>query len=461
MKQENQTLLIIGGIFIACLGLISLRLIQISIYKVDELSTHSFNPRLEQLESKIARGNFFDFNGVQLTDYIDGSRYYIYDDRYSHSIGYLGLGEYGLEKTLSKQLLSPTYDMVELAKNLLFDKQFEGRDIVLTLDNELQKIAQELLQNYKGAIIGIEPSTGQVKFLYSSPSFNPNTLEQEQANILADNENTPLVNRVTQGLYPPGSIFKIVPTLALMELYPDEWQTIEHTCEGSILVDGNLIRCYNNNAHGTLTIENAIALSCNTFFVNLYQYVTPLQLEEISSQLFFNDSIPSEISIISSVVDIVNTDYFSQHATYMGQGKTLVTPFHMAVLASVIANDGILMTPYWVDSIYTPNNEQILKNWPNYYANIIDEDKAKTLQSMMQRVVSSGTGIALKNIDATIGVKTGTAQNTNAPHSWVMGYVNDIEQSLAFAIIVENEEGVALTICEKLLNSFLENNRNY
>ncbi|OON93102.1 MAG: hypothetical protein ATN33_06095, partial [Epulopiscium sp. Nele67-Bin001] len=365
MRKEDKTLVVIGAIFGILLIVSCIKLLDISISQADALSVHDFNPRLAQVEEQMTRGNFFDYNGVALTDSIDGKRYYVYDSRYAHSIGYLNFGEYGLEKELHQQLLSPTYSIEEISKNLFLDEKFSGRDVYLTLDNELQQLCQEALEEYKGAIVIIEPSTGQVKAMYCSPSFNPNTLDVDWSTLLADTDNTPLLNRATQGLYPPGSIYKIVPTIALMKYYPNDWQDITYTCTGSIWVDDeNCISCYNNEAHGNLTLDKAFAVSCNTYFINLLEYITPIQLEKVSKELFFAEQLPTEINVAISPINIVNTDEFSQYATYMGQGKTLVTPFHMAMLASAIANDGVLMSPYWVNYIEDKSGEQVLKNLP-------------------------------------------------------------------------------------------------
>ncbi|OON99889.1 MAG: hypothetical protein ATN35_10330 [Epulopiscium sp. Nele67-Bin004] len=417
-----------------------------------------FNPRTVQVEENIIRGNFFDYNGTPLTETIDEKRYYVYNSRYAHSVGYLNFGEYGLEKELHHHLFSPTYSFSQVSQNLFFDEKFVGRDIYLTLDNDLQKLCQDALEEYKGAIVIIEPSTGQVKAMYCSPSFNPNTLDVQWSELVADTDNTPLLNRATQGLYPPGSIYKIVPTLALMEYYPDEWQDITYNCTGSIWIDDeNCISCYNNEAHGDLTLDRAFALSCNTYFINLLQYITPKQLENVSKQLFFGQSLPTSINVAPSHINIVKTDDFSQAATYMGQGKTLVTPFHMAMLASAIANDGVLMSPYWVNYIEDKSGNQVEKNLPQYHSVLIEEGPVKALQYMMEQVVQSGTATMLSNIDGVVGVKTGTAQNESAyAHSWVMGYIKG-ETNLAFAVIVEQQEKVATSI----INYVLENNRNY
>ncbi|OON98409.1 MAG: hypothetical protein ATN35_05195 [Epulopiscium sp. Nele67-Bin004] len=460
--MNNKSITYISIFFVIMLLACCVKVYDISINQYTTLSIHDFNPRMSQIEEEVVRGNFYDTNGIKLTENINNNRVYVYQNRYAHTVGYTGIGEYGLEKELNLHLLAPTYSLGEIAENFFFGEKFEGRDIYLTLDNRLQQVLEQQFVDKVGAAVVIEPSTGKIKAMYCAPTFNPNSVYEDWEYLISATDDTPLVNRATQGLYPPGSIFKVVPTIALMEKYPDTWTDISYTCLGKIEIDGNVIRCYNENWHGKVTIDEAFAVSCNTFFINLLNYITPNELEEMTENLLFNIPLPTDIYVASSSTNIADADSFSTALSYMGQGQTLVTPFHMAMLASMVANEGILMSPYIVDYIQNTAGYQILKNLPSYYEKFLELEQVLELQRLMESVVASGTAVSLNDVEGRVGVKTGTAQNeTSSPHSWVMGYIIEGSESLAFAIIVENQEGVSLDIAESLLHQFLANNRNY
>ncbi|OON90993.1 MAG: hypothetical protein ATN32_02875 [Candidatus Epulonipiscium fishelsonii] len=325
------------------------------------------------------------------------------------------------------------------------------------MDNRLQKISQQALENYTGAIVGIEPSTGQIKFMYSSPSFDSNTVKQNWSSLINDTQNSPLINRATQGLYPPGSIFKIIPTIAMFKYYNNNWENITFDCKGYIEIDGNKVHCYNKTAHGKLNLNQAFTLSCNTYFLNLINYISPKQLEQVADDLLFNQKITSDIEILTSSFEITNEDNFSQILSYMGQGKTLVTPIHMAILAGVIANDGIYMQPYLIDAIYDKNGAQIQKSLPKNNGALIPTKYIEQIRPMMENVVKNGTAKQLSTLPLLVAGKTGTAENeTSNAHSWFMGYAENNGEQLAFAIIIEGHEKVALKVTELILSEFLE-----
>ncbi|OOB76812.1 MAG: hypothetical protein BEN19_03915 [Epulopiscium sp. Nuni2H_MBin003] len=452
-KSLIKLSIFLATILVACM----VRLIYIS--QSSTLSVHYANVRLAKLEDQVQRGNFYDTSGLALTQNIEDTRHYLYDGRYAHSVGYVQFGEYGLEKELSKHLLSPTYNLVEIAKSLFTGSQFTGRDVFLNIDDTLQQVCEQVLADSKGAIILIESDTGKIRCMYSSPSFNPNMQLDDWQNLLSDTANAPLVNRVTQGVYPPGSTFKIISSIALMNKMPDEFSQLEYNCTGEILVDNQYtISCYNNVSHGKVNLESAFKHSCNTYFVNLANYISYEELANTAEQLLFNQALPTSTLVATSIFNRSDEDVFSNALSYIGQGKTLVTPFHLAMLSSAIANDGILMQPYLTASIEGSR----IKNLPVYYGELMTEEMAMTVANMMRETVKTGTGAALNSLDGDIGIKTGTAENeTDKAHSWVTGFMKQDASSLAFTILLENQEGMAIEATKQILQAYLENNRNY
>ncbi|ONI45483.1 hypothetical protein AN642_01515 [Epulopiscium sp. SCG-B10WGA-EpuloA2] len=453
MEERNKAIIKVMIILGILLGICVLRAIYISGFS--KLGFNQYNKRLILLENRVLRGNFYDINGTALTENINDIRDYIFDGRYNTSVGYLEYGEYGLEKNCAKILLSPTYNFWSIITNLFTKEKFTGHDIHLTLDNNLQSTIEKSFKDKNGAAVVIEPKTGQIRAIYSSPNFNPNIGATDFEEVLAQ-PNNPLLNRATQGLYPPGSIFKILLAYAIIEEFPESYQNITYDCTGEINVDGNTISCYNHNAHGTINLNDAFKYSCNTYFVNLSQYISYKKLANIAKNFLFNTYLPTTTPVKVSQFDKKDDNTFSKYLSYIGQGKTLVTPFHMAMIASMIANNGVLMEPYMID--YIDSKKTTL---PIIYDSIIEEEMAKKLQDLMIGVVNGGTGRALSNINATIGIKTGTAENEGKnAHSWVIGFAQDRENTLAFSVIVENEEGSSIDITKNIIQNFLENNRN-
>ncbi|ONI42076.1 hypothetical protein AN396_00465 [Candidatus Epulonipiscium fishelsonii] len=454
--MENKFFKKIGIGFSVLILILILKLTYINVKQEERLSSHKNNPRLGLLEEQILRGTFYDSNGIVLTTG-DTDKRYIYDDRYTHSIGYNVQGKSNLEKSLNYHLIKPTITFEQVMANFFKDDQFQGRDIHITLDNRLQKVSQQALKNYTGAVVGIEPSTGQIKFMYSSPSFDSNTVKQNWSSLINDTKNSPLINRATQGLYPPGSIFKIIPTIAMLKYYNNSWEDITFDCKGYIEIDGNKVHCYNKTAHGKIDLKQAFTLSCNTYFLNLINYVSPKRLERVADNLLFNEKFDTDIEISPSRLEITEENNFSQTLSYMGQGKTLVTPIHMATLAGIIANDGIYMQPYLIDAIYDRNGLQIQKALPKNKGVLIPTKYIEEIAPMMENVVKNGTARQLAKIPMLVAGKTGTAENETAnAHSWFIGYAENNGEKIAFAVIIESHEKVALNVAELILNEFLE-----
>lgn len=449
------------GLFAVIFLLLAGYMAYFTVFESKDIAVHPYNRRLDHLEGEVVRGTIYDANGNILAVTEDGERSYPYGSRYAHAVGYSGVGKYGAESLTNIELLYPDYNLKSIFQNTFTGKKFEGRDVVLTLDDRLQKATEEAMAGYKGAVVILEPSTGKIKTMYASPGFNPNNVAANWDSLVADEENSPLINRATQGLYPPGSIFKVIPTIALIEAYP-EYKDIVYQCTGSIAKENYSIKCYNGIVHGEVTLKEAFEKSCNTYFVNLQEYISAKQLEEVSERLLFNTAFPLDLEYSKSRLDVgKDNTHFDISAAYIGQGKTLVTPIHMAMLASMIANDGVLMEPYIFDYSKNEKGKVLLKNLPSYHKALIDEKTAKILQELMMGVVDTGTASRLSTRGLIAGGKTGTAENeTGRDHSWFIGFAQNkerLEEEIAFAVIVENggQGAKSLEITQQILRAFV------
>lgn len=448
------------GLFTAIFLLLAGYMAYFTAFESQSIVMHPSNRRLDHLENEVIRGSIYDNNGNILAETQDGVRTYPYGSRYAHIVGYTGVGKYGIEALSNVELLYPDYNIKSIFENTFTGKKFEGRNVVLTLDDRLQKASAEALEGYKGAVVILEPSTGKIKAMYSNPTFNPNKLVANWDSLTSDDKNSPLVNRATQGLYPPGSIFKIIPAIALIESNPN-YMDISYYCNGKISKDDYTIQCYDGVAHGEVTLKEAFEKSCNAYFIHLEDYVSPKVLQQTGEKLLFNQLLPVDVEYNKSRLLLgTNNTNFDISATYIGQGKTLVTPLHMAMIASAIANDGVLMAPYVFDYSANQNGRVLMKNLPEYYKALMDENVAKELQKLMTGVVDRGTATRLAMSGIEIAGKTGTAQNeTGQDHSWFMGFAyktDNPDEEIAFAVIVENggNGSKALEVTKEFLKTF-------
>lgn len=254
-------------------------------------------------------------------------------------------------------LRSHTFFLEKIVNGLQGEKNV-GDNVVTTLNYNLQQTAYQALGNYDGAVVVLEASTGKVLAMVSKPDYDPNKIAENWEKLTAeDSDSTVLLNRATQGLYPPGSVFKIFTTLEYVHENPD-YEAYSFDCNGSFTSGGSVIHCYNNKRHGTESLSDSFANSCNSSYASIGLSLDANQFETLCEGLLFNKDLPvkfesskSSFALSGDAGDSIRME------TAIGQGKTLVTPMHMAMIASAIANDGVLMNPYVVD--HTENYEGI------------------------------------------------------------------------------------------------------
>lgn len=462
MKKENKWVYILAGLFMTLFAGLVMYLVYFTTVEKKRISVHPYNKRLDHLEEEIIRGDIYDSNGTLLATTKEGKRSYPLGRSYAHAVGYAQRGKYGAEALANVELLYPDYTFKSIFENAFTGKKFMGRDVVLTLDTNLQKACEEGFGKQKGAAIVLEASTGKIKAMYSNPTFDPNTLVEDWEYLVQDEEESPLVNRSTQGLYPPGSIFKILPTIGYIQKYPEDFEKETYTCEGSITKGPHTIKCFNGVAHGQVNLKQAFEKSCNAFFIHLSDKVLAKELQTLGEKLLFNAPLPFDMDYAKSRLQLSEEENdFNVLAAYMGQGKTLVTPLHMAMLSSMIVNDGVLMKPYLFDYSMSNKGNVRLKNLPTYDKAYLDEKTAQILKTYMIGVVENGTATEIARKNLKVGGKTGTAQNeTSKDHSWFIGfaYLEDApEKAVAFSVIVENggKGAKALKVVDDILDAYV------
>lgn len=455
--KTNKTIYGIAWFFILLFLILFATLTWFTTTQKNKIATHPYNRRLNRLENEVTRGSIYDETGICLAENQNDKRYYPFNHLYSHAIGYSQRGRYGVEAQANVALLYPDYTIKSLFRHGFLGIPFRGHDVYTTLNHTLQEAVAKSFNRRKGAIVVMEPETGKIKVMYSSPTFNPNEVANKWDDLITNEKDSPLVNRVTQGLYPPASTFKIITTLAYMR---EKEEDFTYFCRGSITKNNHTIACYNGTAHQEVNLEEAFIKSCNTYFIALADQVSPKALQHTGEDLLFNKPLSYELDVKSSRLNLEDDMNFDTLASYIGQGKVLVTPYHMAVIASIIANDGVLMEPYLIDYGLDQKGNKSFKHLPNYKGAYLSEEEAKALQVLMEEVVKRGTATALNRKNLTVAGKTGTAQNeTGVDHSWFVGYAKDKEGKqppISFAVIVEQggRGAQALEIINVLLTHY-------
>ena len=424
------------------------------VAKSKEIIRSPYNPRLDSMAERVVRGKILDHNGeVLATSEVldDGSevRYYPYENMFAHVIGYSAHGKSGMESSGNFELLtSNAFFLEKIIKEFKGEKNI-GDNVVTTLDVGLQQAAYNALGDRKGAVVITEPSTGKILAMVSKPDFNPNSVE-ENWDSLNQNTESVLLNRATQGQYAPGSAFKLVTALEFMREDPN-YQNYSYECTGSITIGDTTIPCAGHAVHGQVGLGESLAYSCNSSFCNIGSNLDVSSYQKTAKQLLFNSKLPGGMPYSKSKFKLSNDDPMSEKMmTAMGQGRTQVSPYHMALITSAIANQGVLMKPYLVDQI-TNYTGTIVKSYkPEEYQTLMTPEEASQLKSYMTEVTSYGTASVMNGAGYTVAGKTGTAEysdeSSDKNHSWFVGFTNVDNPELAISVIIEEADGNAKAV---------------
>ena len=430
-----------------------------------------YNQRQDSFAETVVRGDIVDRNGNVLatTDVADDgteTRSYPYGNLFSHVIGYSDpeLGNTGLESVENFELLTSNAFFLEKLQNQFTDSKNRGDTVVTTLDADLQQASYDALGDNRGAVVVMEASTGKILSMVSKPDYDPNSILSNWSTLNSDEENSPLLNRATQGSYAPGSTFKIVTTLAFMR-QNSNFADYTYDCAGEITTGDTTIHCFNGTVHGFEDLRSSIANSCNASFAHIGTLLDIDGYRDTAEDLLFNSDLPSVLGYTKSSFALTSESSEAEiMMTAMGQGKTTVSPYHMALITQAIANGGTLMEPYLVDSVTNYTGTEIRRNVPKSYRRLMTSDEAAQLKEYMTAVVEEGTGSVLSGSSYTAAGKTGTAEYSlsdgEKTHSWFMGFTNVDNPDLVISVITEGSDGSAsgkaVTIAKQILDSYYD-----
>ncbi|HUR15728.1 MAG TPA: penicillin-binding protein 2 [Candidatus Limnocylindrales bacterium] len=432
------------------------------VFQANELTTDPGNPLVIAASRQALRGTIYDRNGIVLAHNAAGGRREYPYLAAAPVVGYRStlFGTAGLERTYDAALtgLVSRRPGDELLRKFR-DTPYNPSDVYTSLDINLQQVAADLLANERGAIVAIEPSTGRILALVSSPTYNPNRITDPDTarSYMADitvREDSPLLNRASQGLYVPGSVFKIVTAIAgigsgavngstTFEDQPAEY-------ESGFLVEGFRIHDFPRRVQldHPLDFYEATEISSNIWYAHAGLEIGAGTLDEFAARLGFGQRVPFELPTSPSQItggegpqDSFRDQVELANAAY-GQGEVLVTPLQMALVASTIANDGLLMRPKLVDELRAEDGTVSTLS-PDAMSQVLGFSEAQVIGEAMRGAVEGPFGENLAGAAKVPGIptagKSGTAElgDDAAPHSWFIGYAPADNPQIAIAVIVE------------------------
>jgi cell division protein FtsI/penicillin-binding protein 2 len=414
--------------------------------KSDTVINNSYNARLDSFADRVVRGEIRSSDGrviAQTNVDAEGneSRHYPYDSLFAHVVGYSSNGKTGIEALSNFYLLTSHVNILEQVFNELSSVKNKGDNVITTLDLDIQKAAYDALGKRNGAVVVMEPDTGKILAMVSKPDYNPNTLLADWNHLVAEeNTSAQLLNRATQGLYPPGSTFKVVTALEHMRENPSNYGDYTFDCNGTYKNGDYTIKCYHGTAHGHQDFKQAFANSCNGAFSNLGLSLKLNGLKNTADQLLFNSELPLSIAYNKSSYTMAEgADTWQILQTSIGQGQTQITPIHNAMMTAAIANGGTLMKPYLIDRVENVGGDVVKKFMPQSYGNLMTAEESTALTEYMRAVVTEGTGSALRTDAYTVAGKTGSAEFEKAKetHAWFIGFSPVEHPKVVISVIVE------------------------
>ena len=481
----NKSIRRLATVFLVLYGLLFIQVNRAQTYGAARLIEDSANARTAVEAFDVPRGHIATSDGVVIassksndpSEQFRYTREYPHGTLYAHITGYISFnsGATGLELAYSEELSGRTAE--QRADNLyeLFADDPETHDLVLTIQHDSQLVAANSLGGRNGAVVFLDPLTGEVLTLVSSPTFDPNLLSS--ANTMSANNartdllnqpDTPLLSRALNEIYAPGSTFKLVTAVAAIEKanFTLETPSLDITDSYIPPLTSRPITNYGGSSCGGPLKEN-LRVSCNTAFAEIgAEYIGPDYLIETAENFGFNKVIPFDISVATSYfpqdfgkelslatpfeessieVSIVeDTPLLAQAA--IGQYEVAATPLQMSLVASAIATEGSAPIPYLLKEVLNHKGEIESSSSNSVWRQVMEPSTAELLRTSMKEVVESGTAQRLIIDGLSIGAKTGTAQlsaDNDATHAWIIGFAGypDEPPAVAFAVFVEANSG--------------------
>ena len=408
-----------------------------------------------------------------------------------HVIGYASesRSRAGIERSVNDYLTGANGSLRSVAESTidqLTGVTVKGNDLVLTVDVPAQRAAVDALEGSCGAAVALQPSTGRVYALASSPTFNSNAIENGFNRIRSRKSGAcsfaaPLLDRATQGLYPPGSTFKVVTASAALDSgrYTPESEFVD---PGYCIEYGKRVSNAGNpeigpEIFGTLSLFTALQHSVNSVFCNIGKEIGAGKVLDYARRFGFYDEpgidLPLDAQSPSGLYKRGKLFLPKRPAIQVdpgrlafGQERLLVTPLQMAMVAGTIANNGVLMRPHLVDEVRTRDGKVVTRTKPQRVRRVVSPKVAREINEMMQAAVTGGTGTAAQIPGVAVAGKTGTAE-IGVQGRYTTSFITFAPADnprVAVAVVLENQRGfggqTAAPIAKEIMEAILRKPSN-
>jgi peptidoglycan glycosyltransferase len=457
-------------VFLGGFVLVALTLGYWQFFRQSDLLARPTNPRVAEDALLVERGRILDRNGAVLAEDkpngADRRRAYR-STADANVVGYHSerYGNGGIEARYDDYLSgSRSADPIGRLKASLLHEPTRGSDVSLTIDARIQQAASDLMGDWPGAIVALDPKTGAVLAMVSTPTYDPATIDTQWQRLI-DDPGHPLVDRSAGGLYTPGSTFKVITASAAIDLGLVDVDA-QYRCTEPISIDNLTVDCRNHSQLPIVNYRQAFAWSCNRTFAlsGLELGLDRLQLadgmkkpypwesvvgrsadrlEEYAGRYGFGRQIPFDLPVATSQLkgaDPWNAALLGQ--TSFGQGQLEATPMLMALAAATIANGGVEPAPYLAMDARDPNGAvSTLNSGGGNLGRVVSTQTAATMNEMMILSVDTAYANPAAIPGIKVGGKTGTAEagpDGTTPHSWFVGYAPADDPRVAVAVIMEH-----------------------
>ncbi len=445
----------VAWLVVALMVALTANLTYVQAVAADSLSSNPANTRGLAAEMRQERGAIISADGVVLASSVKSgavyARQYPLDLRAAHVLGYYstrygraGVEAAGNDALAGKSNFSSFADMIAAATGA----SVPGNDIRLTIDSRVQQAAEVALSGYRGAVVVLDPRTGAVLAMASSPAYSPGAVDDQWTALSSDGTNAALVNRATSSLYPPGSTFKVVTLAAALQSGTATPDTL-YTGPASMDIGGAPVTNYGGSSYGAIDLRKATASSVNTVFGQLARDLGAQKLVGGSEAFGINAPVPFDLPTVTSLMPDP-TEMTVWETAWAGVGQPVgehesppgpqVTPLQMALITAGIANDGVVMRPYVIDAVSDRTGQILTSTTSRPWKTALDAQTAATVTEIMVGVVANGSGTRAQVPGVSVAGKTGTAEAGKSvqTHAWFIAFAPAEEPRIAMAIVLEN-----------------------
>jgi peptidoglycan glycosyltransferase len=467
---------------ISVLVLFTLLIVNVNVIQVvrsEELRSDGRNTRVLAEEYDRERGSIVVAgteiaNSVPTDDQLTYLRQYANGPVFAPVTGYYSLvyGNAQMERAADDVLSGDDARLfTRRLADLFTGRDPAGGDVVLTLDPAVQEAAMAGLEGVTGAVVALDPSTGAVLGMASTPTYDPNQLSSHEPAAIRDyaaqldgREVDPRLNRAINARYEPGSIFKVVVSAAALSSGQYTPDTVIPAPQELVLPGTRTaLENFGGSAcdpSGRQSLLEALTISCNTAFAQLGIDLGEDRVREMAEAFGIGgDPLEIPLPVSESTLGEIETDA-ALGVSSIGQQDVQLTPLQAAMIASAVANDGTLMSPYLVDQVRAPDLSVIDQTDPEELSEPVSADVADQLTEMMTSVVENGSGRRARIPGVTVAGKTGTAENAGPDHNWFIGFAPADDPQIAVAVFVANGGGtggdVSAPIARDVMQAYLD-----